>query len=104
MADELDGENAVRALLVRFPLGIPLHPLLLRDDSRRKHARPHVQQNKPGKPVLQGRDGIHFYVRHKCIGRVDHHLTEVVGTANVLVHAVGDESLLVLEGVVLLRI
>ena len=104
MTNELDGENAVGTLLVRFPLRIPLHPLLLRDDPRRKHARPHVQQNEPGKPVLRGRDGIHFYVRHQRIGRVDHHFTEVVGTANVLVHAVGDQSLLVLERVVLLRI
>ena len=104
MTDELDGENAVRALLVRFPLGIPLHPLLLRDDPRCKHARPHVQQNEPGEPVLQERDGIHSYVCHQCIGRVNYHLTEVVGTANVLVHAVSDQSLLVLEGVVLLRI
>ena len=104
MANELDGENAVRTLFVRFPLWVPLHPPLLRDDSRRKHTRPHVQQNEPGKPVLQERDAIHSYVRHQCIGRVDHHLTEVVGTANVLVHAVGDQSLLVLERVVLLRI
>lgn len=104
MTDEFDGENTVRALLVRFPLRIPLHPLLLRDDSRCKHARPHVQQNEPGKPMLQERDGIHSYVCHQCIGRVDHHLTEIVGTANVLVHAIGDESLLVLERVVFLRI
>ena len=104
MQNELDGENAVCTLLVRFPLRIPLHPLLLRDDSRRKHARPHVQQNEPGKPVLQGRIGIHSNVRHKRVRRVDHHLTEVVGTANVFVHAVGDQSLLVLKCVVLLCI
>ena len=104
MENELDGKNTVRTLLVRLPLRIPLHPLLLRDDPCRKHARPHVQQNEPGKPVLQGRGETKSHIGHKRVRRVDHHLTEVVGTADILEHAVGDQSLLELKRVVLLRI
>ena len=104
MENELDGKNTVRTLLVRLPLRIPFHPLLLRYDSCRKYTCPHIQQNEPRKPVLQGREETKSYIRHKRVRRVDHHFTEVVGTADELEHAISDQSLFELKRVVLLCI
>ena len=62
MQKELDGENTIRPLLVLLPLRVsrreeaacppPLHALLLGDDARCEHTRPHVEENEPGKPML----------------------------------------------------
>ena len=62
MQKELDGKNTIRPLLVLLPLRVsrreaavsppPLHALLLGDDARCENARPHVEENEPGKPML----------------------------------------------------
>ena len=112
--NELERNNTIRSLLIIFPFRIstihlPLHPLpfhslLFRDDTSGEHTSPNISQNEPWKPVLSINTTSNEYIRQQSIRRIDHHFSQIVGTPNILKHAICNQSLLVLKCIILLSI
>lgn len=54
--------------------------------------------------AMRSQSNIQPYISNNGIRRINHHLTKIIGTANVLEHAIHNETFLILQRVILLSI